>query len=249
MFFLCIFYSMKKVRLHSKSKMNPLTLILLLIFLFIFSLIFIFNYIGKNLSSKVEEYSVVEAKKIISNLINESIESDVIDSLRNDLFLKKDNSVDFDSYKINRLVVLINKNLKENLYKLEKGKIELDGIELLKDKSKVKKGVIYEIPTGIIFNNALLSNIGPKIPVKLHMLGDSNVQVDTKITDYGINNAIIEVYVKICVSEQMVLPFSSKRVVVEESIPIAIKLIEGNIPSYYSGGVPFYLNEYGKTKK
>ena len=173
----------------------------------------------------------------------------MIDNLRNSLFVKSGNTVDFDSYKINRLVVLINKNLKDNLNKLEKGKIELEGITLLKDKSKIKKGVVYEIPSGIIFNNALLANIGPKIPVKLHLIGDAIVSVDTKITDYGINNAIIEVFVKINVTEQMILPFSVKKVKVEQSIPIAIKLIEGNIPSYYSSGYPFYLNDSFQLKK
>ena len=240
---------MRRVKLHSKKKMNTLTFILLLILLFIISLIISFNHLGKNLSKKVEEYSTLEAKKIVSSLINESIETDVIDNLRNSLFVKSGNTVDFDSYKINRLVVLINKNLKDNLNKLEKGKIELDGITLLKDKSKIKKGVVYEIPSGIIFNNALLANIGPKIPVKLHLLGDAIVSVDTKITDYGINNAIIEVFVKINVTEQMILPFSVKKVKVEQSIPIAIKLIEGNIPSYYSSGYPFYLNDSFQLKK
>lgn len=240
---------MRRARLHSKKKSSLLTLILSLIFIFTISLIIVFNYIGKSLSNKVEEYSMLEAKKIISNLINKSVETDVVDNLRNSLFIKDNNTVDFDSYKINRLIVLVNKNLKENLNKLETGKIELDGIELLKDKAKIKKGIIYEIPSGIIFNNAILSNIGPKIPVKLHMIGDATIQVDTKITDYGINNAIIEIDIKINVSEQMILPFSTKKIEVEESIPIAIKLIEGNIPQYYSSGLPFYINDSFQLKK
>ena len=246
MFFYAYFYSMRRVRLHSKKKMNVLTIILLLILLFIISLLLVFNYIGKSLSNKVEEYSMVEAKKIISNLINKSIEDDVVDNLRNDLFVKNNNTIDFDSYKINRLILLINKKLKDNLNKLEKGELEIDGITLLKDMSKIKKGVIYEVPSGVIFNNALLSNLGPKIPVKLHMLGDATFQFDSKITDYGINNAIIELFIKISVSEQMILPFSTKKVVVEEKIPIAIKLIEGNIPEYYSTGTPIYKNVSSK---
>ena len=249
MFFYAYFYSMRRVRLHSKKKMNALTIILLLILLFIISLLLVFNYIGKSLSNKVEEYSMVEAKKIISNLINKSIEDDVVDNLRNDLFVKNNNTIDFDSYKINRLILLINKKLKDNLNKLEKGELEIDGITLLKDMSKIKKGVIYEVPSGVIFNNALLSNIGPKIPVKLHMLGDANVQIDTRIKDYGINNAIIELYVKVNVSEQMILPFSTRKVEVEEFFPIAIKLIEGSIPDYYSGSIPIHANDSSKTKK
>ena len=236
---------MRRVRLHSKRK--HLTFILLLILSFIISLIVVFNYIGKNLSYKVEEYSILEAKKIISNIINKSIEDDFINEIKNDLFVKNNNSIDFDSYKLNKLIVLINKNLKDNLNKLENGKIELEGMTLLKDKSKLKKGIIYEIPSGIIFNNAIFSNIGPKIPVKLQMLGDADVQIDTKVKDYGINNAIIELYAKVNVTEQMILPFSTKKVEVKEYYPIAIKLIEGNIPNYYT--LPSYTNASSIIKK
>lgn len=244
MFFLCIFFSMRRIKLKKKRIVSPLTFILIIIFLFVISLIVCFRYIGVNLSKKVEEYGKIESKKIISYVINKSITDDVINNIRNDLFVEKNNVVDFNSANINKLVALINRNLKSNLNDLEKGKITLEDVTLLKDKSKIKKGVIYEIPTGIIFNNALLSNIGPKIPVKLHLIGDILVSVSTKVNDYGINNAIVELDINITITEQMVLPFSTKEIKVEESIPIAIKMIQGSIPNYYSSNrdIPLYLN-------
>lgn len=244
MFFLCIFFSMRRIKLKKKRYLSPFTFILLLIFFLIVSLIICFRYIGISLSKKVEEYGKIESKKIINYIINKSLNDNVIDNIRNNLFIEKNNTVDFNTAKINELILTINKNLKINLSKLEKGEIELEEVTILKDKSKIKKGIIYEIPTGIIFNNVLLSNIGPKIPVKLHLIGDIIVSVDTKVNDYGINNAIIELDIKISITEQMILPFSIKEVKVEDSVPIAIKMIQGSIPNYYSSNrdIPFYLN-------
>ena len=37
----------------------------------------------------------------------------------------------------------------------------------------------------------------------------------------------VEVY------EQVILPFTTKRVTINTDIPIAVKLIQGEIPSYY----------------
>lgn len=242
---------MRRIKLKKRRKISPLTFFLFLILIIVISLILIFRYIEINLSKKVEEYGKIESKKIISYVINKSLTDDVINNIKNDLFVEKNNSVDFNSANINKLVALINKNLKINLNDLEKGRIALDDLTLLRDKSKIKKGIIYEIPTGIIFNNALLSNIGPKIPVKLHLIGDILVSVSTKVNDYGINNAIIELDINIVITEQMVLPFSMKEIKVEESIPIAIKLIQGSIPNYYSSNndLPFYLNGSSKTNK
>ena len=67
---------------------------------------------------------------------------------------------------------------------------------------KLKSGIIYQVPTGIIFNNGLLSNIGPKIPVKLSLIGDVTIDIKTTIKDYGINNAVIQVSINVKVTEQ-----------------------------------------------
>ena len=79
--------------------------------------------------------------------------------------------------------------------------------------------------------------IGPKIPVRLHYTGDVNSNITTKITSYGINNALIEIGVHLEVTVQVILPFSSSVKKLENDIPIAIKMIQGKIPSFYSGSI------------
>ena len=85
--------------------------------------------------------------------------------------------------------------------------------------------------------NSFLSNLGPKIPVKINLVGNIISGVETKVTNYGINNAMIEVYVHLQVNIQVILPFLSDTVQVDTLVPIAMKLIQGSVPNYYGGNL------------
>ena len=61
--------------------------------------------------------------------------------------------------------------------------------------------------------------------------------INTKVTNYGINNALLEVSVNIKLTLKVILPISTKEVNVETNVPIAIKMIQGNVPNYYSNGL------------
>ena len=76
-----------------------------------------------------------------------------------------------------------------------------------------------EIPSGIISNNAILNNLGPKIPVRLSLSGELESYVSTNAENYGINNAIIKISVNIKVSEQIILPITTKKITIENTIP------------------------------
>ena len=100
----------------------------------------------------------------------------------------------------------------------------------------LKNGVISEIPMGIISNNVLLSNIGPKIPVKLNLIGNVVSSVETTVKNYGINSALIEIYAKVEVTEEVIIPFQTERIKIVNNIPVAIKIINGKVPDYYRDG-------------
>ena len=88
-----------------------------------------------------------------------------------------------------------------------------------------------------MFGNSLLANLGPKIPVRLNLYGDISSEIQTTITNYGINNAMLEASVVMTLEERVILPFVSKQIKIESRIPIAMKLIRGNIPEYYFNGI------------
>lgn len=238
---------MRKIRLKKKRKLNQWNYIVIIITLIIISIIWLFSFLGKKATPIIMNYAEKQAKKIATIVISQSINEEVISSFKTDeLFTTNSNdkgeinSVDFNPLMVNKMLSSISSNVKSYLRKLETGNIDdldLSDTTLVNVSSKdLKNGVIYEIPSGIIFNNGLLANIGPKIPVKLGLVGDITTDVKTKISNYGINNAIIEIVVNVKVTEQVILPFDYKQVTVETDIPIAMKMIQGKVPNYYFNG-------------
>ena len=48
---------------------------------------------------------------------------------------------------------------------------------------------------------------------------------------------MLEASVVMTLEERVILPFVSKQIKIESRIPIAMKLIRGNIPEYYFNGI------------
>lgn len=229
---------MKKIKLK-KRKHSKLNFFLFVIILMIISIVFLFTYINKKITPVFLEYAEFQASKIATYVISKAIDEEVSKNLDiEDLFISsKDSSgniksIDFNPITINKISNLIKSNIFEYLEDLENGNIEkIKNTSLF--SSRINEGIVFEIPSGIVFNNVLLANIGPKVPVKLSLTGDILTNIHTKVTDYGINNAVVEVVINVEVYEQVILPFTTKRVTINTDIPIAVKLIQGEIPSYY----------------
>ena len=210
--------------------------ILLIIILILIIPSLILEYINKNISPKLIEYAELEIKKISNLIITKSISIESLEKLSiNEIFtITKNNNeiqtVDFNTGVLNRVIKEATVNIQENLKKLENGIID-------DNNEENKKGIVLTIPLGMIYNNFILNNRGPKIPVKLKILGDMETNVNTKITNYGINSAMLEITLDIIVTEKVILPISTKEIKVKSTIPIAIKLINGNVPKYYSGEI------------
>ena len=66
----------------------------------------------------------------------------------------------------------------------------------------------------------LLYNIGPKIPVKLSLIGDVSTGFSTEVVEYGINNALLKLMIDIKVDTKIILPIISDKLTIECSIPI-----------------------------
>lgn len=222
--------------------------IVLLIICLVVCIFLVFKFINKKVTPILLPYAESAVKKLTNLVINKAISKQVAEDLNiDDLFIiTKDGNdqiktIDFNPILVNKTLTLITNNIQLNLKYLEEGNIDLlelpDNIDIDYDEEKISKGIIYEIPSGVIFKNALLSNIGPKIPVKLSIIGDIVSTVNTKVTNYGINNAMIEVNIIVEVEEMVILPLTTKKIKVETSIPVAIKLIQGTVPNYYFNGI------------
>ena len=172
--------------------------------------------------------------------IKNSLNDDVLKILDDDMYnviQNKDGeiqTIDFNPVIVNKFLSSTTSIVSNNLKKIEKGKI--NDISFINSEEynikNLKNGVISEIPMGIISNNVLLSNIGPKIPVKLNLIGNVVSSVETTVKNYGINSALIEIYAKVEVTEEVIIPFQTERIKIVNNIPVAIKIINGKVPDY-----------------
>lgn len=227
------------------KKINLLIFSFILVFIII---ILLFRIINERINPILFDYATLESRKFASIIINKAIEKNVAtDLVIEDLYIvsKKENneitSVDFNPAIVNKVLTKVTSSVQMNLKNLEEGNLDLleasDDVLIYYDKENLKKGIIFRIPSGIVFNNSLLTNIGPKIPVRFTLVGDVLSGINTKVTNYGINNALLEVSVNIKLTLKVILPISTKEVNVETNVPIAIKMIQGNVPNYYSNGL------------
>lgn len=234
---------MKRIRLKRKFKIKNSILIVLLL---IISLFLSFKFINLKVNPILLDYANMEARKLSSIIINDAVSKNFKSINVDDLFIIiKDNeeikSIDFNPIIVNQVLTSTTTLIQTNLKYLEQGKIELLNLntDALIDYNtdKLRQGIIYEIPSGVIFGNSFLANIGPKIPVRFSIVGDIVSYVNTNVTDYGINNALIEVNVVLDLSIQVILPFVTDKIDIETSIPVALKLIQGSVPNYYLNGL------------
>ena len=207
--------------------------------------IIVLKIISIRVSPILMNYAELETKKLSSIVINRAVNKQLANGMNIDeMFniIKNDNgeiaTIDFNPAKVNKVLNTTTNVVLINLKAIEEGNIdfiELPDILISNDKDKLKNGIIYEIPLGTITNSGFLSNLGPKIPIKLNIIGSVESNVKTNIKEYGINNALVEIYIRISVTEQINVPFISKRVTVTSDIPVALKVIQGSVPKYYGG--------------
>ena len=219
------------------------------IFIFIIiSVIFMISCVNKKLMPLMIEFAEPEVNKLSTYVVNNAINRVLENNFKEqDIFttvLSNDGKIqviDFNPIVVNKILSIATTAAQNDLKLLEDGDLEDLGIENIKLSQnkieKLRKGIIMEVPTGMIFQNSLLSNLGPKIPIKLHYIGNVNSNIITKINSYGINNSLVELGIKLEITAQIVLPFSTKKMSFECYIPIAIKVVQGTVPNYYSNGI------------
>ena len=237
-----------RLRIHLKKKRHKLSVgntIIIIFILVVTMTYFSLNYLNKNVVPVLMSYATSQVRKFSSLIINRAISKQIAEDLSvEDMFIitKSETgeirTIDFDPIVVNKTLNKIVNTIQLNLKYLEEGKLELpDNVLIDYNEEELSKGVIYEIPSGVVFNNSLLANLGPKIPVKLSLIGDIVSNVNTKVTNYGINNALIEVSIYVQVESRVILPFITDTVIVETEIPVAMKLVQGIVPDYLLGGL------------
>ena len=223
-----------------KKKTSLLTILLYInLFALISSLIFIYNF-QKKLGPELIKSGENQVKYIENLIINNSIKKYQKENQNISFIKRKDTKlIEYDITKINNASIKITEIIENDLKKMIAG--NLKDIDLKLDTitqeyyEKINNGIIFIVSLGSATGNSLLANIGPQIPLKLKLVGDTKTEIKSEVKEYGLNNAMIEIYAKITTSTIIQMPFLSKKITITNKIPLTIEIIQGTLPEYYIG--------------
>ena len=207
---------------------------------------FLLSLLGKRSSKALYNYINAETKRFTSNVISSVINDTISDGIEDELFTTQKNSndeietLDYNTKKVNEILSSITNKIQKRLTNLEEG--DLKNLKIsdnfrLKNNNSLKNGILCKVPMGSLRGNTLLVNLGPNIPLKIAFIGQVQSNLNTKITNYGINNLVLQVDVQVEIEQYITMPIMSKKSVLRISAPLTIKIIQGIVPNYYLNGL------------
>lgn len=98
------------------------------------------------------------------------------------------------------------------------------------------------IPVGLATGSSFLAEMGPKLPVTYVPIGAVKTNLETKLSEAGINMVLVTVYIRVEVTLRIVIPFATDETTVVTSLPITNSLVIGDVPDYW------YNNPEGKPQ-
>ena len=218
----------------------------LLISVIIATTIFL-NILNKRAIPILANYMEVQTKRMGIEVLRNTGSEELNKLLKNNKYYEivKNNdgeieSINFDTTILNEALIIVSKNVRKRLNEIEEGKNLPSEMFYSNLNKKIKNKMVYMVPIGIVFNNAFLYNLGPKIPVKIEYSGNVGLDVKTSVKAYGVNSALIEIYVYVEVTQRTILPFTSKDTKLTSKIPIVLKVVKGSVSNYISNNNPSY---------
>ena len=209
---------------------------------FIFAFFFIY-YFHRTLGPGLIRCAEDEVEKLSVLTLNNGVRKYMANHDMGDILqiVRKENGdislVRYDTKKLNQFTIELTSLLTKDLDLLVKGNFEDLDLDIGRISSnsylKVDEGILFMISLGSATGNSLLANIGPKIPLNLSVIGNVQTDVHSKVTNYGLNNAMIEIFVDIQMQMVIQMPFLSKKVKIKKSIPLTMEMVQGEIPNYY----------------
>ena len=181
--------------------------------------VIVVNRFSHNYNKQLLPVAEAEARKYMTMVINDATKGVKFD--KNLFTIQRENDeikmINYNSYEATKLINEITNNIQDRLNNYD----------------SYYNSMIGDIPLGLIFENGLIKNFGPKIKVRIDMVGDVISQLETEVKPYGINNALVEVRVRIEGNVRVILPLTSKEIKINNMIPISINIINGKIPEAY----------------
>lgn len=210
-------------------------------------------FVDKHIRPSLMSIAVVETKRIAQHAVTEAISQEMTHQEdMNDLVLieRSDNgdisSLAFNAQVYNRVLSDSTMVVQDYLHEIQRGITQGDPPRSVDEEYEdrgvgtVEDGAIYTIPLGMATGNALLANLGPRVPVSFSVIGEIHADMEERIENVGINNTYLRISVAIDMDVRVVIPFGTDETSVTYSVPVGMVFIPGDVPDYYGqgGGMP-----------
>ncbi len=221
---------MKKSKLSLKIGITVISVSVLVIILF--------SWFSHNVTPKLIHISEKNINKYIEHIASD-FKLFILEKNASDQFLKiKENQkqeiigIDYDMPKIYELADKLTTSIDENIKDANAIKKYL---EKKSPFTSLEEGLLLSYPIGIVTNSVFLANLGPKIPVLIKFIPSVFSNVKSRVKDYGINNALLEVYLEITINYEILTPVTFEEKKIQYELLLDSKIIQGSIPNIYGG--------------
>ncbi len=183
----------------------------------------------------LEPVMIAVAKQEVQSSLNKLIHNciSVLDFNPDDLIRVKTNdegeiiSVNYDSMKLNQLLYKAVESINESLLLAQKGEVDPITNQVYFDN-----GVVDEVPLGYFTEMVGLSDMGPKIKIRVKVINRVNGVYEITNEAYGINNTLLKIMIRVNVKADVFAGISQDEIIMQEEIPVIIQLINGNVPQF-----------------
>lgn len=219
---------MKRFKTKSvKVKHNELLILLIIIIILL-----LLKFYNKNITKKILDIASTKIEEVTNLYIKNNIVPESVD-IEKLININKNAKgeilyVDIDTNYANQIMVSVIKKIQNNIFELDIND------SLLK---KHEGNAYLKVPLFLADDGALINNLGPKIPVKLNFYEHAFGNIEVELLDYGINNAMIKVYLEVILEQKIYIPYKEEKLNKKFSLLIGSKIITGTVPNIYGGAI------------
>ncbi len=212
------------------KKIHSLRLCFILISILV-NFIFLFSWFSKKATPRFTRIAELKINEYIAQTTSDF--KVLVENNSSSLYKieKKSNgeivSIDYDMEKVYEMADKLTSSLETNLF-------SFDNLNQQQMEHKDRKIILY-LPIGIVSDSVFLSQLGPKIPIMIQFIGSIFSNVKTRVKDYGINNALLEVYLEIKITYEIFTPITKNEKTFSYELLLDSKVIQGTVPNLYGG--------------
>ncbi|WP_419882117.1 sporulation protein YunB [Peribacillus sp. B-H-3] len=215
----------------------PTRYVILITFIFFSSTSLVSLWIvNKSIEPVIMDIAKNEIKRVASEVINDSVDKNILKQLDKEEVVLYDKNgsgtIRFNPKYYSSIRADTIKDIQKKL-----GLNEENPFTKSQNTKDQFKSIVYYIPLGVVTGNAILANLGPKVPVKMSLVGDVDSTERLKVTDTGINSSYIELFINFTVNVKVVIPSLTAETQVKHEVKIGDYLFPGKVPNYY-GNMP-----------